>query len=69
MNEQLEHEFQQIGRRALDEAGAVRCTISEFISGLMIIADDLQTSLEAANEDLLQEQKETERTDDDGNDV
>ena len=59
MNEQLVGIFEQIQRRAQDEAGAVHCSLAEYVEGLSVMADELTMAIDAAAEDLARQNKET----------
>lgn len=65
MNDALHHEFQQIARRALDEAGSVKCSLNEYAGGLDVMAEELMNALTAAQEDIeAQDKRENDKPED-----
>lgn len=64
MNDRLEREFTQIARRAGDEAGAVDCTLAEYIEGLNLMLEEIAANLDAAEQDLAANERDKVKDDD-----
>lgn len=55
-----EEQFEEIGSRLLSEAAMVKCPIPDYIEGLELIQGMIEASIQAAQDDLKRQEKDSE---------